>query len=391
MKLIFQPNTYIQTIPYLSFPLSIVQGNCKNSIIPLLVSKYVNVCFNIQSCEFDFCTYSPWWDKEKVVSTHNISIDKTLYNILNVDIIQIIKTLLDNNYFVYEIYKYSACDEKNIVAKNQEDYILIGYDDGNCIFNLIKCLDDGTYRELSVTYDEYKQILININRNTIDLYACRIINEPDGKLNREWIIEELKDYIFSENSKFTCCKNIKFGLNATLELVKHIEENLKNSRNITVKHLKLYMEHKNIMKVRLKYLFVIRIIKDNKIVSDYEALYEKLQIVYDVFSRNEFSNKVFFCEQICKIMNDIFNYEKNVLPVVLDNIIQSENIIFNNDKNDIYKLQLNDLIELRKKYSREALEAYHIFGKDGESRYDFLLESIGKEIDALNRKINKNH
>lgn len=157
---------------YAAFPLSIIQGNGKDNVIPWLCKKGINCCFDIR----------PWMNRfhvglfdisgvnDGILHHQHIYLSKNMYSQLKIDMLQLLLLSLNE-----ESYISGYCNERYIPSKNaykqfdyMHDYLLYGYDDKERVFYSLGYTDTMMYQSYKIPYDSMKESLDKSIDNKIE-------------------------------------------------------------------------------------------------------------------------------------------------------------------------------------------------------------------------------
>ena len=255
MKLPFEKNPYIVSYHNKAFPLGVIQGNAKEDLTPWIAGKFINCYFNPEARlrKFEVYTTDPWGEGDGVNSSQTIRLDREMFDVLSIDVIQTVKGLLDSGYYVHGSY-----NERHIPAKKAyhredfvHDYMLIGYEDSG-VFHSIGYTKSDRYEEFDISFEDYMKSLYHSPNKDITINTCKFHEEGNFKLNKSNLIMELSDYINSTNS-LSIHYNYIFGLDAVRELKKFVAATAKK-QGIDYRFLKLFNELKALMQLRIDYL-----------------------------------------------------------------------------------------------------------------------------------------
>lgn len=318
MKLPFEKNPYISTYHNKCFPLGVIQGNSKFDLTPWISGKFINCFFHPISSDhkFDFYTFDSWGEKDGVNSSQTIKLDKSMFKKLSIDILKTIKTLMDNGYYIHGSYNEKYISSKFAYGKYDfmHDYILIGYEDDDILYS-VGYTKSRKYEEFTITFDEYLDSLINSTNEYIDINTCKYHAEGNFLFNKAGFLQELYDYLNSSNSQFisnSAYRDRIYGLMA-IEALK--EFTISNNSSIDVRYIRAFMEHKNLMELRLNYIYSD---KKSDIPYKYKKVKEEAQKVYFFSIKYNMTKNKDILKRIENGFNLILDLEKQLLPIVFN-------------------------------------------------------------------------
>lgn len=312
MKLLFSKNSYITAYHNKAFPLGVIQGNADFDLTPWISGKFINCFFNSNSNKFDLSTFDPWGEKDGVNSSQTVKLDKPMFKKLSINILDLIKTLMDNGYYIHGSYNERYIPSKYAYKKHDcmHDYILIGYENEGILYS-VGYTKNGKYEEFTITFKEYLDSLINSTNTFIDINTCKYNPKGDFSFNNIGFVQELSDYLNSTNSK-NICSNWIYGLNAIDKLKEFISSSFSG---IDLRHTKLLFEYKKLMQLRLNYVYRKNV---SYVLEKYKTVSEEAKRIYLLSIKYNMTKDKDILKNIENGFNLIINLEKEILPIVLD-------------------------------------------------------------------------
>ena len=192
------------------------------------------------------------------------------------------------------------------------DYILIGYEEDNILYS-VGYTKTGRYEEFTITFDEYLDSLINSTNSFIDINTCKYHPEGNFAFNNSNFCQELSDYINSTNSKAIGCNKI-YGIKSIEELKSYVFDDVSE---IDIRYIKILLEHKNLMKLRLEYVYKDSI---SDIPEKYKKVSEEANRMYLLSIKYNITKNKDILESIENGFNLILNLEKELLPRVFNDV-----------------------------------------------------------------------
>ena len=252
MKLPFETSPYIMAYHNKAFPLGVIQGNADFDLRPWISGKFINCYFRLNSPKFDLYTLDPWGEGAGVNLSQSIRLTREMFDQLSLDILQVVKTLLDNSCYVHGSWneKYIPVERVYGQSDRMHDYMLIGYDEEERIFYSVGYTKRGRYEEFTVTFEEYLDSLRNSQNRCIDINTCQFCLDGNFSFNKDNCIVELTDYLNSTTSWGEKPGRI-YGINGVRALKQYIEE---TKEGIDIRFTRLLMEYKALMQLRIEYL-----------------------------------------------------------------------------------------------------------------------------------------
>lgn len=267
----------------LAFPLGVIQGNAKCDITPWLCHKFINCVFNPPAKnKFSISLSDNWGVGDKITFHQQIQLFHDTYDIVGIDIIQVLINMLANGYYVGGNYNEEYIPGKQAygVEYFPHDYLLIGFDNEKEIFYSVGYLTK-QFVNYEISYVNMRMALTSLANKKPVFNFYQYNTEAEVMVNIEKILSALQDYLSSSNSLRQYTKGLFYGLDAIDNLGEYYIAD-GNQSNFDHRYTKGLMEHKNIMLKRIKYLCSHQYITDNEYVSRSESVFEYSSIVHNL-------------------------------------------------------------------------------------------------------------
>lgn len=310
-RLPFAMDVELATYQTPAYTLGIIKANVSNYSC-WLSNNYVNCVF---ITAFNLCNGDGWAIREGVLEKSSYQYSKEEMLCDNKYIINNTRDLLNKNCYVYGLI-----NEKYIPGKKhykEKDYIhsylLIGYDDEKEVFLSVGYSEKGRYCECEIAYKDYYIGLQESNDGgnvVIDCY--KVIRSYVNDIDIDVIRSKLICYLESENHPDDYFPEGLYGINVWELLYLRIK--YWDKEEISIKYGRVYMEHKYIMYIRIKYLYERGYFDDEKLCASYfESIYIKSQIVYNLFLKYDMTKKRELLERAAEIIKETNDTEKKYI------------------------------------------------------------------------------
>ena len=269
MKLLpFEMNPQIRTYLNHAYAFGIVEGTFGNEIIPRLACEtYVNCVYSRDNAnKFYIYTYNDdgWFEKKGIIS-HDAHVcnDPDLKCVS--EAVAIAAERISGGEYVYccpnEGYFYMHNDG------NPYDFdhecLLWGVDFEKKTFQTSGYVR-GVYMPYEVGFDELTDALIHVQSGYVELLFYKADSDFEFEpLNVDNVVFLLSEYISSECSEqsgradikdYIDTGKLKFGIDVWDELASYLEEIGRSGGFLDMRYIRSFLDHKNLMNQRLKYL-----------------------------------------------------------------------------------------------------------------------------------------
>ena len=303
-----------------AFPFGVVQANSPEDITKWVCTKGVNCSFRSEQKMNRFCfTVDDLWSLgERLISQQTLQIKKEYLELFNIDLLQILKTAIDNGCYIQGGYneKYipgkSACNQKDFM----HDFLIIGYDEKK--FISVGYVDEGRFKRYEIPIPNLMQAITETidGRTNINLFRYNIGAIPKPNIKR--MVEDLKKYI-STASYFEnpIPKTNLYGIAACIRLKEFFFEEIKNGCAFVDRRYTLaFYEHKWIL-AKLVELFLGNEEKKQYQESVNKNL-ERAKLVHMLGLKVSISGSVSSINRIITLMNEIILEEIQFIPSLIE-------------------------------------------------------------------------
>lgn len=301
----------------LAFPLGVIQGNAKCDITPCLCHKFINCLFNPPAMnKFSISLFDNWGIGDKMTFHQQIQLFYDAYDIIGVDIIQVLINMLANGYYVGGNYNEEYIPGKQAygVKYFPHDYLLIGFDNEKEVFYSVGYLTK-QFVNYEISYANMRMALTSLANRKPVFNFYQYNTEVEMTVNVEKILSALQDYLSSSNSLQQYTKGLFYGLDAIDELGEYYVSH-GNQNNFDHRYTKGLMEHKNIILRTIKYLCSHQYITDNEYISRSESVFEYSSIIHNLGIRFKLLGDYNTLQEIRSIIKIMRELEQSYLVSV---------------------------------------------------------------------------
>ena len=318
LKLPIELNPKIKSYQYVAFPMSIIEANGKENIIPWLCTKCIKCCFDMEPRQnrFLICLNDSYGKTDNILKHQHISMDKSTYKAIGINYVEFLKTLIsDENYIT------GYCNERYISSKAayekhdyMHDYLIYGYDEIESIFYSLGYTNSMHYEEYKIPYNDFVNSILFTNTDQIEFNAWKYNKNNNYSLNLNNVIKDLEEYALSIYSGDGWKNSYLFGLNA----MKALSECFKQTENVDIRYTRAYMEHKYLMLQRLEYIEKTKGCNISKCIKTYKEIYKSTIIIHNLSIKYNITQNKKLLDSILSYMCEIWEYEnKNINDIII--------------------------------------------------------------------------
>lgn len=242
----------------------------------------------------------------------------------NIDILQFIKSVIDQGYVVGCMIDEYFVENRNAYKKNhiQHDILIFGYDEDKSVFHIIGYTNKKKYEKTtSGMFDFLNGISINM-ASPLWLYKD---SEIQYLMQPKLIIDGIEKYITSSceqhNYSFAA-----FGLEACKLLADRINMIALNNRIFDIQPLHLFLEHKKVMLMRIQYFNDIYHLEINRLIEEYDHLVSSSLLIRNLGLKYRFTNNPQNLLDAEQILRKLILKEKKLLSSFLEKLNCSHSI-----------------------------------------------------------------
>lgn len=312
-----------------AFPFGVVQANSPEDITKWVCTKGVNCAFRSERKmnRFRFVVSDLWGVGERLMSQQTLQIQKEYLKLFNMDLLQILKTAIDNGCYIQGGYNEKYVPNKS--AFNQKDFmhdfLIIGYDEKT--FISVGYVDDGRFKRFEIPIPNLMQAITGTtdNRTNINLFKYNTGAIPKPNVKR--MLEDMNEYI-STASYFEnpIRKTDLYGIAACIRLKEFFLEEIENGCTFVDRRYTLaFYEHKWIL-AKLVELFLDDGDKNWYMEIASQNL-EKAKSVHMLGLKISFGENTSSINRITELMNEIILEEIQYIPLLIE-LLQEKCFIF---------------------------------------------------------------
>ncbi len=324
----FEPSPAVRCYHNNAFPLGIIQGNAKvlnKDITPWIIGKYLNCVFNYDATDNRYeIDMTDWWGiDEKIVYHQCIDMRIDTLEKVGIDGINLIKQLLNENFYVSGMF-----NEKHIPGKASykkwdyvHDFIVYGYDDNKEVYYSAGYLGNRKYSAFEIPYKNFVASLYDSPSPKIDYNIWTFNREFDFKVNVPRIFARFNDYYNSSNY-YGMRPSGSYGIEGNRKLKEFVNERGSRPEKpwIDDRYTRGFMEHKNLSVMCIKYLQEHNIINlEDSYIQLSDMIQQKANSIYMMAIKHNIAPN----RDLLKDMIDCFEYIEEAEQIVLPKVISA--------------------------------------------------------------------
>jgi len=319
IKLPYDINILIKSRYHNSLAISVFQTN--KNIMSFLLNYYIDVVYNSSATwQYDFLLKNPWFTNEGLVESNHLLFFNEAVKYKSINIIEIIKNLICESYYVrgdYNTY-YIPTKKSYLKVDHNTEYLICGYNDNQEIFYVLVRTVKDEFDCFELSYSDYMLAITNRKDNKFNLDFFRINDNFKGEILPSIIIKSLYNYLNSITLEKEKTEGKIYGVDCFKKFLLYVRKMSEIYDNIDIRYAKFFVEHKNFMQMRMHCLYDLEIIKNMDIIQDFDDIYTEALTVYNLI--NEYNEKHDYKDvvSIDLMISDINKREKNALKVVID-------------------------------------------------------------------------
>lgn len=303
-----------------AYPFGIIQANANSQITKWLCTKCVNTVFVPNSAlnKFDLSVWDPWGNWEGITTQQVFNMKKELLPFINIDMLSMIRTLIDNGCYAHGTYneKYIPFKKAYGVEDYIHDYLVIGYN--NTCFYSVGFVADGHFRRFEIPFQNFIDSLNYAGSSKINVNFFSYNEGAVLKPNVDRMLSDLDKYIstakYLDNSTPTATS---YGI-STLVRVKEffLDEVINNDRiYLDKRYSRVLYEHEWI----LSQIVDLFLDEDERLqFSHYtEQNLSRAKLIHLLGLKIEYTRDVKIIQRIANYIDKIVEDEMNYIPQLI--------------------------------------------------------------------------
>lgn len=317
----------LKTYHILAHPLGILGGVYpdKNSWFPWLCHKYINCSFTDHPFFLNVYSTDYYFSNDNTFELFEITLpgagwedifEDTL-NISKEKFIEILKEVLLKGRYIAGIYneKYIKAKDYFNVKDFAHDYLIYGYDDKLESFISAGYTSTGFYESFHISYDEFYNSIFKSDIKSLSLKMVKCRQHKEFKTNFYVLQRDLNHYVNSTAFNGVNSTEIAYGLKAWYKLIDYID----CTETIGLRFVRLFMEHRRLMYLRLEYLSKQGYI-DNLLIEQYIESTKHAEKCYWFSIKYNLTKKEQHKDKCIRLIREAINIDKFVLPLVINQL-----------------------------------------------------------------------
>ena len=317
-KLKIELNPVAKSYQNSAFPFSVMQA-CDPDTVYFAINNFTQLRFLAESpTQFNF--YYTWFNSWKCIDVQNV-LRNDYMTLWNLSIVSCIKQAIDKEIYVRAIVNEYYVPHRKVYQReyNEHDILIYGYEEN--LFNVLGYDDTGHYSATIITIDEFlnayesvKSLQFTVFFTAANYYRCKF----DYDLN----LRLIGDYIRSKNTTFihpfyteSHGKSV-LGVDAVVKMLEYSRRNFMNRERLDIRFFDCYLEHKRLMKMRIRLLSDI--LNTPELCDEYEGVFNQASIIKNLSIKTDITRKNSDFDNLEKLVLENLTMEKKVLCKLLD-------------------------------------------------------------------------
>lgn len=242
---------------YLNYahPFSILFGD-GDECLPWVFSNFIQM-ISLKDCSsYQFHINSWWFDDEQLFAHYYVVVMKSVLDDNFPAVKQLMLYMMGqgfcpvgifNEYYVPHRYSYQRLNFDH-------DYLIYGYDEGKDSFHIIGYTDKRHYEPTEITVPQYLEALRHTKFEDFHIHFFRKNRDKTYKFDCDKVKRWLKDYLESKDSFGYYDDRYYLGIDACRNLKNYLDIIKKDSGRIELRYFYALKEHKECMRMRIKYM-----------------------------------------------------------------------------------------------------------------------------------------
>lgn len=313
-----------------AFPFGVVQANSPEDITKWVCTKGVYCFFHPEQKmnKFCFAVDDLWSLEEGLMSQQTLQIKKEYLELFNIDLLQILKTAIDNGWYIHGGYNEKYVPGKLLFNQRDfmHDFLVIGYDEKN--FTSVGYVDDGRFKRFEIPIPDFMKAIVETTdgRTNINLFRYNTGAIPEPNIKR--MVEDLNKYIstakYFENPKQ---KPYLHGIAACIRLKEFFLQEIENGcAYVDRRYTLAFYEHKWIL-AKLVELFLNDGDKYQYMEIANRNL-EKAKTIHRLGLKISLGGNTSSINRIAELMNEIIVSEIEYIPSLIELLRKNIPILF---------------------------------------------------------------
>lgn len=315
----FVKDPYSIMYHYTAFPLSIVQAKMEKEIFEQwFVSKYINTSFDYNSKGNKFNIGEDlWFTNEEILYRHHFSVSKSVYSNNDIDLIEIIKNMINKGYYPQGNYNEQFVPGKSAYLDDvyyHHDYLLVGYDDNDNCFTSVGYIDN-KYQEFKIPYFNMQKAIETLEGTFIRVDFLEYNESKEIVFDLKKITDELEKYINSMGL-LDSSTNKHYGISSIKDLIEFFESNASTNKKIDMRYVRGLMEHKFFMNNRINYLYNSGYLINPEYIISSKKVYELATMIFMLSLKYSSLKNESLINKITTLLGEMIDKESYLVNVV---------------------------------------------------------------------------
>ena len=259
-----------------------------------------------------------WFKYWKCIDVHNI-IRNDYVKTWGMSIVDSIKHSIDNGGYIYAVVNEFYIPHRKAYMKSnyEHDILVYGYDEDK--FYVLGYDENVHYSATEVSFNEFENAFNNVSTLQYTIFFTHA-KYYKCKFDQELNLRLINDYIESKNTSFMypfiteSRRDSKLGQNAVIAMLEYSKNAFNNGEKLNIRFFDTYLEHKNLMKMRLKLLS--EQLSYSNLYDEYEYIYDEATAIKNLVIKMNITKNISDFDKLESLVNDNLNKEKKILKTL---------------------------------------------------------------------------
>lgn len=327
-KLPYKMDSVALAYHYMAFPTSVLHANLGEGFNLWVCDRMINYLYAPRGWHVFTCYEENMWPiNQGFVKEESLKFQANSLDFLAFDLIAFQKSMLRNNRYITGFYNEYYIPAKKAYQSYdfKHDYILIGYDDKKRCFLSAGYVKNGQYEVFDIAYEDYYLSVRNLDPK-FDSSFCYI--SLDGsyqpQINILNTINAINSYLSSKSWCYHAKEDEIYGISACDMFGEYILQH--EDKNVDIRYCRSFMEHKQIMFIRIRTMFEQGFLVSESLVQEYSKIHDEAQMVYLLSLKYNIAKNKNILERVAYYVKKICSEEQWVLTRI---VTQAENLHLN--------------------------------------------------------------
>ena len=286
------------------------------TFIDYFMCNYINIFYNKRLCnKANFTSEDDkYFDEMPSFTRNTISFQNNfLFDYSCDSFTKMVMFMIENEYyingFINEYYVPDRTSYRSCYFRH--DFLIYGYDYEQKVFNSIGYNSNWDYKEHYIPFEDFYYGIKSV-KGTNWIHFFKNIKEYKYSFDITNFKKQLYNYLNSVNTNNNLENDCFYGINVYHAFAIDIEA---NPKYIDLRYVRLLLEHKRCMYLRIQYLITNGYLEDDNYLSAYSEIVRIFEIIFNITMKNNKSNKC--TDRILNYLQSSIEKETKILTRVL--------------------------------------------------------------------------